>query len=254
MSLFEKIVSEVETFPGQTVLRFLGRGESLLHSGLTDMIRFAKSRIHGKVALITNGHLLNASKGLELLEAGLDVLDISLDAVTQPTYNQVRSGNLALVENNILTLVKNKKEGGFKTKIMVSFLIQPENFREAVEFRSKWNGIVDKLIFRAYHSYGGKIAEKHILKDERYPCAALWSRVNIDDYGKVTLCYIDWDENNVLGDLNNDQITITNIWKTAYEKARQGHIMENYPPLCANCQTGWQAAHWGLSYEKAIGL
>jgi hypothetical protein len=44
------------------------------------------------------------------------------------------------------------------------------------------------------------------------------------------------------------------VWKSAYDEARAGHLSGNYPELCANCDTGWQAAHRNLSYEKAIEM
>jgi len=250
--VLERIVTEIKTFPNEPILRFLGRGESLLHPKLTDMIKYAKANTSGKIVLITNGHLLNENCIGNLLESGVDAIDISLDAITQKSYEKIRSGSLSLVENNLRQLIQMRNFGNYKTKIITSFLIQPENYFEAKEFRLKWTGVVDKPIFRSYHSYGGKITEKISLEDTRYPCAALWTRVNINEMGKITLCYIDWNETAVLGDLNENGASILGIWKTAYDQYRKMHIEGNYPKLCANCNTGWQAAHWNLNYETLI--
>lgn len=92
------------------------------------------------------------------------------------------------------------------------------------------------------------------MQEPRHPCAALWNRVNINESGKITLCYVDWDESTVLADLKKKGISIIETWRNVYDVFRKQHVEGKYPKLCANCKTGWQAAHWGLSYERAIEM
>ena len=115
-------------------------------------------------------------------------------------------------------------------------------------------GLVDKVIFRKYHSYAGRINEKPGIEENRYPCAALWRMVNINEAGEITLCYVDWDETHILADLNQAEATILGTWRSAYNEPRNGHIKGKYPDLCRECKTGWEAAHWALSYEQAIQI
>lgn len=254
MNLLKKIVDEVAEFPSNTMLRFLGRGESLIHPHIREILQYTKLKIKGPVALITNGHLLDEKNAYIILKTGIDVIDISLDALTARTYAKVRGENFDLTVENVKNLVILRNKGKYRTKIMVSFLIQPENYFEAKEFRKVWTPIVDKVIFRKYHTYGGKIKEKPHMLEKRYPCAALWNRVNINESGKITLCYVDWDESSVLADLRKSGATILKTWRTAYEEARKGHLSGKYPDLCSKCKTGWQAAHWKLSYEQAVSM
>ncbi len=253
-SLFERIVDETRTFPPDTILRFLGRGEPLMHPDIFNMIQYATDKLQGPVSLISNGHLLTEKNSEQLLATGVDVVDISVDATTPETYSTVRGRNFEELEGNIRRLVNIRDRMGAKTKILVSFLIQPCNYNEAVDFRQKWNDVADKVIFRKYHSYGGRIAEQPGHNQQRYPCVALWTRVNINESGKITLCYVDWDETHVLADLNDKDVTILRTWRTAYDDLRSAHLNADYPDLCRNCITGWEAAHWVLSYEKAINI
>ncbi len=252
--IYEKILEEVGSFPETTMLRYLGRGESLTHPNIIQMVGEAKRVIKGKVALITNGLLMNSQKAESLLETGIDVVDFSVDATTPETYTLVRGNRFDVLTANLQNFINLRNKGGYRTRIMASFLIQPENYQEAEEFKSIWEDKVDKVIFRRYHSYAGKIQEKACVPEERHACAALWNRVNINESGKITLCYIDWDETSVIADLNSPETTILKTWQNAYSEARAGHLSGDLPPLCASCLTGWQAAHWQLSYERAVDM
>ena len=252
--IYRKIIDEVGKFPETTLLRYLGRGESLTHPNIIEMVGEAKGGIKGKVALITNGLLMADKKACALLETGIDVVDFSVDATTSETYALVRGGRFDVLTSSIENFINLRNEGNYPTRIMASFLIQPENYHEAEEFREVWKGKVDKVIFRRYHSYAGKIQEKACVPEERHACASLWNRVNINESGRITLCYIDWDETSVIADLNDPEITILGTWRNSYEEARKGHISGELPEICASCQTGWQAAHWQLSYERAVNM
>jgi sulfatase maturation enzyme AslB (radical SAM superfamily) len=252
--IYNKILGEVSGFPASTMLRYLGRGESLTHPNAIQMLGDAKTKVKGRVALITNGLLMNDKKARELLETGIDVVDFSMDATTSETYSQVRGEHFDLLTRNVDNFINIRNQGNHPTRVMASFLIQPENYHEAEEFRDVWGDKVDKVIFRKYHSYAGRIQEKACIPEERHACASLWNRVNINENGKITLCYIDWDETSVITDLNDPETTILDTWRNSYEDARKGHLTGELPEICASCQTGWQAAHWQLSYEQAVNM
>ena len=83
---------------------FGGLGEPLAHPGIVDMIRNMKS-IGSFVELITNGTLLNPSLSEELIDAGLDLLWVSLDGATPESYTDVRMGAaLPEVLSNLMAL------------------------------------------------------------------------------------------------------------------------------------------------------
>ncbi len=155
--IYEKILEEVGSFPETTMLRYLGRGESLTHPNIIQMVGEAKRVIKGKVALITNGLLMNSQKAESLLETGIDAVDFSVDATTPETYTLVRGNRFDVLTANLQNFINLRNKGGYRTRIMASFLIQPENYQEAEEFKSIWEDKVDKVIFRRYHSYAGKI-------------------------------------------------------------------------------------------------
>src|SRR5262245_22037046 len=81
---------------GVLVYDLLG-GEPLLHPDLVPLIRYMKAKQHHEniVVLITNGFLLNARKVAALNDAGLDLLQISVDSIT-PTASSHKALKIVL--------------------------------------------------------------------------------------------------------------------------------------------------------------
>ncbi len=71
-----------------------GVGESLLHPNLEEFIRIAKEVMppYGWVGFQSNGLLLDESRAMSLIEAGLDKICLSLDAVCPDMFRKIREG------------------------------------------------------------------------------------------------------------------------------------------------------------------
>lgn len=252
--IFRKVIDEIKVFPASTIFRFLGKGESLMHPDFVKFAQIAKKELKQSVACITNGIALNEDLSRQLLDTGLDVIDVSLDAFTAETYGKVRnhSDRFELLVQNVNNLIKLRNNNDYSTSIFVSFLIQPENYRELDNFKDYWKLKVDRILFRKYHSYGGKIAQKPNPYHIRIPCPALWSRININEKGLITQCFVDWYDEFILADLNQPSVSILNTWEgEIFQNIRAKHLNKNYNNLCLACE-GWTTAHWKLSYEQAM--
>ena len=81
-------------FPHLEALVLNGIGESLLHPQLEAFIRRAKARMPGGswVGFQTNGMLLNSRRAEALVDAGLDRICLSMDAVSPESFRTIRSG------------------------------------------------------------------------------------------------------------------------------------------------------------------
>jgi len=84
--LFTKIVDQ---YPRIARVVLHGVGEPMMVRDLPRMVAYLKAR-GAYVLFNTNGTLLNARKGRELIEAGLDELRVSLDAAEPSTFKMVR--------------------------------------------------------------------------------------------------------------------------------------------------------------------
>ena len=81
-------------FPQLEALVLNGVGEPLLHPGLEEFIRRAKSSMpaEGWVGFQSNGLLLTNERARKLVESGLDKICISVDAASPEMFNKVRKG------------------------------------------------------------------------------------------------------------------------------------------------------------------
>ena len=81
-------------FPRLESLVLNGIGEPLLHPGLEDFIRRAGASMpeSGLIGFQTNGHLLDEGRADSLVEAGLNRVCVSIDALDTGLFGQIRQG------------------------------------------------------------------------------------------------------------------------------------------------------------------
>jgi len=91
---FGHLLEGLAAFDPPPTVFFGGFGEPLAHPQIVDMVARAKSLGASQVELITNGCLLSEQMSRGLLEAGLDMLWVSIDGVKPESYSDVRLGAL----------------------------------------------------------------------------------------------------------------------------------------------------------------
>jgi MoaA/NifB/PqqE/SkfB family radical SAM enzyme len=88
---FARIVEGLRNVSPPPTVFFGGLGEPLAHPNIVEMVGQAKA-LGSSVELITNGTLLSKDLSKQLIEAGLDMLWVSLDGATPESYADVRLG------------------------------------------------------------------------------------------------------------------------------------------------------------------
>ena len=89
--IFSRAMEGLRAFSPVPTVFFGGFGEPFLHPGIVEMIRQAKS-LGTSVELISNATLLTKELSLAVIEAGLDMLWVSLDGATPESYADIRLG------------------------------------------------------------------------------------------------------------------------------------------------------------------
>ena len=107
---------------------FGGMGEPLVHARITDMVR-AVSAAGRRTELLSNGALLDEERAAALLDAGLDMLWLSVDALDDASYGSIRcNGNLARLKEHIAVLEKLSRMKRIDRIVLVG-----EEFRKSLE-------------------------------------------------------------------------------------------------------------------------
>jgi radical SAM protein with 4Fe4S-binding SPASM domain len=244
--------------PQVRTLALWNQGEPTINDALPEMIRYAHDRdIYTMVA--SNGSLLLRRNLINrLIESGLDELILSIDGLTQETYQVYRIGGyLQTVVDGMKTLRKRRDELGSATpRIVMQWLPMKHNEHEIPFLHRKaeeWGA--DSIEIKTTQIYSDEQAEKFLpgmkeltryeRKGKRWEtrrsyqsCKRLWLSTVIDWSGNVVPCCFDKDEDFVLGNALMEDFE--EIWSgAAYNQFRntlltQGRVLD----MCQNCTEG----------------
>jgi pyruvate-formate lyase-activating enzyme len=265
VELNQKLVDEVrEHGAGHTqYIRYTSNGEPLLHAKIFEMLAYAKAHSGTTVTLTTNGTALTATNVERLLETGVDLVDISIDALTPEVYAKIRvKGNLEITRRNVLRLLERRTALGHHVKVVTSFVEQPGNTHEMQAFHDFWTAQgVDYVVLRRLHSAAGAVSAvaeamwADVQPEARTPCVYPWERVVLGPSGQLAFCPADWTHGAVFTDFR--EVTIRETWQGEfYRKLREAHLSNNFSchSFCGNCPD-WKATRWpheGRAYADMV--
>lgn len=240
-------------------INYYFQGEPFLHPDFLEIIRDAKNkRIYTSTS--TNAHFINTEKAKEIVNSGLDRLIISIDGLTQKTYENYRvNGKLEKVIDGAKNMVVAKKELHSKTPHLIfQFLVVRQNEHEvnSVFNLARELGIDEVRIKTAqlYDYQDGNVLMPENEKYSRYKlksdgkfhlkyktanhCWRMWSSCVLTWDGKVVPCCFDKDAKYVLGSLTQNDFK--KIWQAPeYVKFRKTILLSRSEiDICRNCSEG----------------
>ncbi len=229
--LFTKIVDECAEL-GITHVRVHNYGEPFLDKQLVEKVRYAKQKGIKEVGMISNGSLITEEIARGMIEAGLDAINISVDAAGKEVFERTRLHlEYDTVINNIRTLARLRSEMGKRRPRLILSFVRQEQSPEEQAFIDEWSKIADKIHITDLHNWAGTL---HGRSDVKYPCYRLWQTFTVLWDGRVSLCCADFDGRNVLGDLRSSKLI--DIWNApAYRAVRRQHLESGGPEICRSC-------------------
>lgn len=254
--LYAKILSEISPTLSYSLLYF--QGEPYLNPHFLDLVELStQHKVYS--ATSTNAHYLDAETSKRTLQAGLNRLIISIDGITQDTYQQYRiGGKLDKVIEGIKQVVAAKKELKSRTQIILQFLVVKPNEHQLEEAKQLATTLeVDAIKFKTAQIYDYKNGSELIPTNDLYSrykkeedgtysiknklenkCWKMWQSCVITWDGKVVPCCFDKDAKYVMGDLNTQ--SFKEIWfGEKYNRFRQQVIDSRQSiDICQNCTEG----------------
>ncbi len=150
-----------------------GIGEPLLHRHLEAFIRQARLRMpsQGWIGFQSNGLLVNQARAFSLVEAGLDRICLSLDAVSADRFRNLRQGGeVSDLERAMNALTRARESSSSALAIGTEFVLMRENAHE----------LPDALRWAAEHGAGFAIVS-HMLPYEKEHIGSLAYESNTDE-------------------------------------------------------------------------
>ncbi len=185
---------------------------------------------------------MKEKKTRQLLDSGVHMIDISIDAHTPETYSKIRvGGDLNVTKENVLRLIKWTKESGVDTKVVVSYVEQSKNKHETDDFENYWKEQgAASVVVRRLHSAAGAVKEtaKEMRQKnlKRYPCLYPWERLVLDPKGLLAFCPADWTYSSPAGDFRES--TVREVWQGDFmNKLRKAHLTNDFSchKFCGQC-------------------
>ena len=150
---FLSILENLGDPPDKGMLLFSGFGEPLQHESLAVFVRHAK-QAGWFCGITTNGTRLSEPSAEGLVFAGLDVLQVSLHAVTDATYRRVvKRGSFDEVVNRVQSILPVCEN---TILLALNFTVTPWNREEIRDFASYWRERgISHINFSPCHNRGG---------------------------------------------------------------------------------------------------
>jgi len=232
-SLFIKIITDLCSMPDDIkTLRLYADGEPLINRDLVSMITYAKAvGCFGQIDTTTNGLLLNPSVNRRLVLAGLDKIFISVPKHYTPEY-------LANVKS--LYHISGGRCSVY-VKTIGDFLSETEKAAFMDDFKEISDRIFIENLVPCWPDFEiGEVQERGIYNQEIDEavkvCPYIFYSVKINSNGLVSLCFLDWRHNMIIGDLAKD--SFFDIWNGPMLRTRRQLMLQNRQllPGCSNCQ------------------
>jgi MoaA/NifB/PqqE/SkfB family radical SAM enzyme len=207
-------------------------GEPFLDRHLVEKVRYAKQKGIKEVGMISNGSLITEKVARAMIEAGLDAINISVDASGKEVFDSTRLGlSYDKVIANIERLVRIRAEMGRKRPKLILSFVRQHNSADEQAFIAHWRAIADKIHVTDLHNWAGTLNHD---SDVNYPCYRPWLTFTVLWDGRVSLCCADFDGRTILGDLTTS--SISEIWNAEpYRLARRQHLENGGPDVCRSC-------------------
>ncbi len=220
LPLFQRIVDQAQD--QCEALTLASRGEPLVHKQLEEMLAYVRGKFLA-LKLNTNASLLTEPLCHAILQADLNTLVFSVDAVAEPGYSQLRvGGDLDRVVANILRFrdIRARHYSGARTITRVSG-VQVPGSSGIDEMERFWHDAVDQVALVTYNPWENTYERP--LNDVGAPCSDLWRRMFVWWNGVVNPCDVDYRSTLAVGDAT--RTPLTEIWRgEAYERLRAEHL------------------------------
>ena len=133
-----------------------GIGEPLLSPAFWAVMDALKGKKFGLLRIHSNGHFIDAENSDRILNSGLNLLLVSLDAATQETYSRIRGSDFSKPLAGLRRIIQARSGWkGSRLRISVTMTLMKENMAEAKAFvrLAKELG-VDSAIFSQIFTFG----------------------------------------------------------------------------------------------------
>ncbi len=241
--IWQKIVDESRG--KEIIYRPFMVNEPLTDKRLSEIIRYIKQDETAKVELNSNGGLLTEEWGVELIEAGVDIIRFSVDGFSKDSYRKSgRGDDYEQIFENINNFIELKKRMKSDVIIFARMIDMDINKNEQKDFLEYWEQRADNAVIVPLYQWPWTGQEKPVMK----PCPKIREEMFFMTDGTAVLCCWDNLKKGATGNIN--EATVEEIWNGELNTKYRGLLNEGKRdeiPLCSKCD-GYE--HYDFSNWK----
>jgi len=223
LEVYKGIIDSLREFPDPVrVIRLYKEGEPLVNRHFAEMVRYAKASPKVlRVDTTTNASLLTPQRSLEIIDAGLDRLNISVEGITADQYRDFSGHKMDYQQfvDNIAFFYAHKGKCEMNIKINGDILT-PE--QEETFYRTFGN-ITDGISVERTIEYWPKFQDMQVEFDEGVSllggqsrevqvCPYVFYEMCINSDGTYSLCRFDWNHAMLLDKHVSAPATPKKVW------------------------------------------
>lgn len=240
-------------------INYYFQGEPFLHPDFLKIIQQAK-QYNIYTATSTNAHFITKDVAENIISSGLDRLIISIDGLTQETYENYRvHGSLDKVLEGSRNIIEAKEQMQSKTPHLIfQFLAVKPNENEIPKIFDLGKKLgIDEVRIKSAQLYDYKHGNPLMPTNEKYSryklqadgtyklkyklgnhCWRMWSSSVLTWDGKVVPCCFDKDAQHVLGSVESK--SFSEIWQSKEYVSFRNAVLQNRKDIdiCQNCSEG----------------
>jgi len=249
VKLVEQIIEQASAYD-DTLIVLGGHGDPLRHPSLPRLLKRIREvggdHVPYGLALRTAGVDLTDALTEAIVAAGVDVVEVTLDAWSPDLYAKLQSPNDPSLANlgwvldrlETLTAVRNRHQT-IKPIMVPAFTKSLENVHELDAFHDGWlrkNGVVS---ITGFSHCAKQVEDRSVMKmapSPRITCRRLRSRAMVLADGRMTLCDQDIHGKYALGHLADE--SLESLWQgSALTQLRESHHAQQFDQhsLCSAC-------------------
>ena len=248
--VWERVLSETAEYAH--TMQFYFQGEPLLNSALPQMVREAHER--GLYTIVsTNGQAMTAETAEALVAAGLNRIIVSMDGLTEASYQAYRAGGSLERCQAALRHLRSAKERLHRhTTIELQVLRLKTNEHEWAAFKRQYKALgADRLVFKTAQLYDYENGNPLMPSDQKYSryiqgsdgryrrrrlgkgCLRVWSGVVVTTTGEVLPCCYDKTHTHAYGNIMNTPMH--ELFRNAASMAFRRAALREQPHICQQC-------------------
>jgi radical SAM protein with 4Fe4S-binding SPASM domain len=263
LEVVEKLANDFKkySYPKLKQVMFAGDGEPLIHKDVDKMVRLLSGTVTDRVAIVTNGTLLTKELSNRLLDAGLDVLRISLNGLNGEDYKKYTGRfvdvdamyeNIKFFKDEAERRVSQGKKGCLVYVKIMNYMVTDDERKN--EFFDRWKNVSDFQQIETLTStkvsvdlqsvgdvnltttrFGQKFSEKPKVCPRPFIECFVWENGDVVTCCNDTMVDEIADED-VLGNIMDD--SLADIWNNRkFTHLRKALLTgEGLPEICRDCE------------------